>query len=104
MKVTVASSKVIRTTFMYLIYSRQWRLARADEGGACQLRIDMEDFENVTKFAVYGNFRVGDSQTGYRLTISGYNGTAGDDFLILLTRVKILIETLMKIAFLFDLK
>ena len=46
--------------------------------GACEIRIDLEDFENVTKYAVYRNFSVGDQESGYRLTLGGYEGSAGN--------------------------
>ena len=42
-----------------------------------ELRIELEDFDNVTKYAVYRNFSVGDRESGYRLTLGGYEGTAG---------------------------
>ena len=38
----------------------------------------MEDFDSVTKYAVYRNFSVGDVESGYRLTIGDYEGTAGN--------------------------
>ena len=47
------------------------------KNGHCELRIDLEDFEGVTKYAVYKNFSVGDRTDGYRLKGSDYNGTAG---------------------------
>ncbi|XP_066293514.1 ficolin-1-like [Branchiostoma lanceolatum] len=43
-----------------------------------ELRVDLEDFEGNTAFAKYNIFRVGDEVHKYRLTISGYSGTAGD--------------------------
>ncbi len=41
------------------------------------LRIDMEDFEGNTRYASYSHFAVGSEDDGFRLTLSGYNGTAG---------------------------
>ncbi|XP_066293506.1 microfibril-associated glycoprotein 4-like [Branchiostoma lanceolatum] len=43
-----------------------------------ELRVDLEDFEGNTAFAKYNIFRVEDEVHKYRLTISGYSGTAGD--------------------------
>ncbi|KAI8518306.1 cell surface pattern recognition receptor signaling pathway [Branchiostoma belcheri] len=43
-----------------------------------ELRVDLEDFEGNTAYAKYNIFRVEDEVHKYRLTISGYNGTAGD--------------------------
>ncbi|KAJ8311510.1 hypothetical protein KUTeg_010865 [Tegillarca granosa] len=43
-----------------------------------QLRIDMEDFKGVRKYAKYSTFFVGSEANGYILNIGGYSGTAGD--------------------------
>uniref|UniRef100_F7BMY2 Fibrinogen C domain-containing protein 1 n=1 Tax=Xenopus tropicalis TaxID=8364 RepID=F7BMY2_XENTR len=48
-----------------------------------QLRIDLEDFENATAYALYNTFGVGlfsvnPEEDGYPITISDYTGTAGD--------------------------
>ena len=48
------------------------------QNASCELRIDMEDFENTTKYAVYQNFSVGDRDSGYRLTLGAYSGDAGE--------------------------
>ena len=42
------------------------------------LRVDLADFDNVVKYSKYTTFRVADSATNFRLTVSGYSGTAGD--------------------------
>ncbi|KAI0230102.1 Tenascin-R [Lamellibrachia satsuma] len=42
------------------------------------LRIDMEDFENATRYAVYSNFSVASEDDMYRLSLGAYTGTAGD--------------------------
>ena len=47
---------------------------------ATQLRIDMQDFDGNSRYAQYANFSVGDSVSKYSLSVSGYSGTAGDDF------------------------
>ena len=43
-----------------------------------ELRVDLEDFRNNTRYARYSNFTVGSTSTKYRLLVSGYSGTAGD--------------------------
>ena len=43
-----------------------------------QLRVDMQDFEGNSAYAQYSSFSVGDSASKYTLSVSGYNGTAGD--------------------------
>ena len=42
------------------------------------LRVDLADFDGNVAFAKYNTFRVGDSASKFRLTVSGYSGTAGD--------------------------
>ncbi|XP_054767305.2 ficolin-2-like [Lytechinus pictus] len=53
------------------------RLTSQDE---YHLRIDLEDFNDVTVFAEYRVFRVADVNEDYRVTVSSYHGTAGDAF------------------------
>ncbi|KAF6035256.1 ANGPT4 [Bugula neritina] len=45
-----------------------------------ELRFDLESTTNEQAYAKYSNFNVGDESTGYTLSVSGYNGTAGIDF------------------------
>ena len=42
------------------------------------LRVDLEDFDNNTRYAEYTTFKVADESDKYRLSIGGYSGTAGD--------------------------
>ena len=42
------------------------------------LRVDMSDFDGNTKYALYQFFNVGSPSNKYRLSVLGYNGTAGD--------------------------
>ena len=44
-----------------------------------KLRIDLEDWRGATAFATYSTFSL-DGRSGYRLSVSGYAGTAGDSF------------------------
>ena len=43
-----------------------------------ELQVDLQDFEGNSVYAKYTSFSVGDSASKYILTVSGYNGTAGD--------------------------
>ena len=43
-----------------------------------QLRVDLADFNRNEKYAEYRTFSVGDDDDKYRLTVSGYSGTAGN--------------------------
>ena len=47
-----------------------------------KLRVDLEDWEGNTAYATYSEFSVGNASSGYRLSVSGYNGTAGDALMI----------------------
>ncbi|XP_041113416.1 fibrinogen-like 2a [Polyodon spathula] len=42
------------------------------------LRIELEDFEGIREYAKYEEFYVSNEYLKYRLTVSGYSGTAGD--------------------------
>ncbi|KAI8509444.1 Fibrinogen- domains (FReDs) [Branchiostoma belcheri] len=46
-----------------------------------KLQVDMMDWENQTRYAKYDVFRVAGESDGYRLTVSGYSGTAGDSMI-----------------------
>ena len=43
-----------------------------------ELRVNLEDFDGERRYAAYTRFSVGSDSEGYRLTMSGYSGTAGD--------------------------
>ena len=43
-----------------------------------ELRVDLADFERNMRFAKYSTFSIGDSVSKFRLTVSGYSGTAGN--------------------------
>lgn len=45
------------------------------------LRIELEDFKGVKEYATYDQFYVANEFLKYRLSISGYSGTAGDALL-----------------------
>nr|KAG5690336.1 hypothetical protein BaRGS_027633 [Batillaria attramentaria] len=42
------------------------------------LRVDLQDFSGQTAYAKYSTFRVAGPSDKYRLTVSGYSGSAGD--------------------------
>ena len=42
------------------------------------LKIYLTDWDNITKIAMYENFRIADEADGYRLTVNGFSGDAGD--------------------------
>uniref|UniRef100_H2Y7W9 Fibrinogen C-terminal domain-containing protein n=1 Tax=Ciona savignyi TaxID=51511 RepID=H2Y7W9_CIOSA len=46
--------------------------------GNCELRIELEDCANLTKFAKYSSFSIGSAWEKYTLKVSGYSGNAGD--------------------------
>ena len=47
------------------------------DGTDYTLRVDLEDFENETRYAKYSTFNIGDSTTDYTITVGGYSGDAG---------------------------
>jgi hypothetical protein len=42
------------------------------------LRVDMEDWNGTTGYAMYSSFVIADESDSYRLDVHGYSGTAGD--------------------------
>ncbi|XP_077972597.1 microfibril-associated glycoprotein 4-like [Styela clava] len=46
--------------------------------GSYELRIDLSDWDNIVAHAKYSTFKISGREDNYRLTISGYSGTAGD--------------------------
>ncbi|KAI8503378.1 hypothetical protein Bbelb_191990 [Branchiostoma belcheri] len=52
---------------------------RLTDQNAYELYIELEDWDSVVKYAKYSSFSVG-SSSNYRLSVSGYSGTAGDGF------------------------
>jgi hypothetical protein len=42
------------------------------------LRVDVEDWNGNTGYAMYSSFVIADKSDSYRLDVSGYSGTAGD--------------------------
>ncbi|XP_076107161.1 uncharacterized protein LOC143075580 [Mytilus galloprovincialis] len=54
------------------------KIHRLTTGGKYVLRIDLEDFKGNTPYAKYKHFSISNSSKKYKLTVSGYSGTAGD--------------------------
>ena len=48
--------------------------------GRYELWIQLEDFENNSRYAKYTTFMVGDASSKYKLLVDGYHGNAGDSF------------------------
>ncbi|XP_060557149.1 ficolin-3-like [Ruditapes philippinarum] len=51
------------------------------KSGKYELRVELEDFQKHVKFAHYSSFSVADAASHYKLTVDGYNGTAGDSLI-----------------------
>ncbi|KAF6031753.1 hypothetical protein EB796_009960 [Bugula neritina] len=43
-----------------------------------ELRVELESFANELAYAKYSSFNIGDESTKFKLSVSGYTGTAGD--------------------------
>ncbi|XP_070563076.1 fibrinogen C domain-containing protein 1-like [Ptychodera flava] len=54
------------------------RLFRLTNQKKYRLRVDMEDMDGNTAFAVYEYFRIGDELSHYKLVLGPFTGTAGD--------------------------
>ena len=48
--------------------------------GNYELRYDMADFENETRYVKYSSFSVGDEASKYTVSVSGYSGDVGNVF------------------------
>ena len=42
-----------------------------------ELRVDLEDFEGNSAYALYSHFSVGGSDNFYKVSVGHYSGTAG---------------------------
>ena len=50
------------------------KINRLSKSGQNVLRVDLEDFENETRYANYSTFAVANETDKYRLTVGGYSG------------------------------
>ena len=57
-------------------------LHRLTANADMMLRVDLEDYDGVRKYAEYTTLSVADASDNYRLTIDGYQGTAGDSMVV----------------------
>nr|XP_034316288.1 ficolin-2 [Crassostrea gigas] len=48
--------------------------------GTYEMRMDMVDFDNQTRYVKYSSFNVGDESTKYTVTLSGFSGDVDDCF------------------------
>jgi len=62
----------------YLGNDNLHRLTSSKDGEKYELRIDLEDFHGNKIFAKYNNFSVASESDNYKLSVSGYSGTASD--------------------------
>ncbi|XP_077974235.1 tenascin-R-like [Styela clava] len=54
------------------------KLHKMTSGKSYSLRIDLLNWEGERRYAAYSTFRIGDEDSNYRLTVSGYSGNAKD--------------------------
>ncbi|XP_052694402.1 ficolin-2-like [Crassostrea angulata] len=48
--------------------------------GTYEMRMDMEDFDNQTRYVKYSSFNVGNESSKYTVTLSGFSGDVDDCF------------------------
>eukprot|EP00105_Crassostrea_gigas_P042104 XP_019926252.1 PREDICTED: ficolin-2-like [Crassostrea gigas] len=56
--------------------------------GTYEMRMDMEDFDNQTRYVKYSRFNVGDESTKFTFTISGFSGNVDDCFVQVINNMK----------------
>ena len=60
------------------LYGEFWlgldKINRLTECGENVLRVDLEDFENKSRYANYSTFEVSNETDKYKLTVGGYSG------------------------------
>ena len=54
------------------------KIHRLTASRTSSLRVELEDWNGVRKYARYGKFNIGNEQAQYRLEVGSYSGTAGD--------------------------
>lgn len=63
--------------FQWVYFSGNDKLHYLLSQGVYELSMDMEDFDNQTRYVKYTSFNVGDETTKYIANISGYSGDVG---------------------------
>ena len=61
----------------YIVYAGNENLHTLTKDGNNQLRVDLQDWEDIKKYALYNIFNVGDETTKYQLSVGDYSGDAG---------------------------
>ena len=74
----VDDDDVVCCVILIYIFSGNDNLHDLTSQAKYTLRIDLGDFENATRYAVYSNFAVAAEGDKYRLSFRAYSGTAGD--------------------------
>lgn len=60
-----------------------------------ELRIDLESFDGNRVHAQYSTFSVGNESSKYKVTVSGYSGTAGKSDITLLLLALVVVVLLL---------
>ena len=76
--------------YLFLNLLGNHRIYEIVQQGFYELRIDLEDFNNEKRYALYKRFYIGDETNGYRLHLEDYEGTAGIELLGILKTLNIL--------------
>ena len=63
---------------MLTLFSGNLRLHMLTRQGRYELRVDLQDWDGNTAFALYSTFKVAGPELLYRLTAVGYSGDAGN--------------------------
>lgn len=74
---------------MKLITENQ-RIHQLTSQGWYEIRVDMSDFDNESRFAYYRIFSIGNKESGYKLTIGEYEGNAGKQLHDLFRQIKLI--------------
>lgn len=60
-----------------LFISGNHRIYEIVQQGFYELRVDLEDFNNERRYAIYKRFYIGDESSGYSFNVEDYTGTSG---------------------------
>lgn len=79
-KIELVSFQCFNSFFLAAITGTE-KLHHLLSQGKFELRMDMDDFDNQTRYVKYSRFNVGNESTKYTATISGYSGNVSECFL-----------------------